>query len=153
MTRKRSSYRPRPVVCNPIAFAIDGARPVSDEKRLKVKAARDMSLIAYAEARAAERDIAIFEGAMLLAHELALVGIGVELLEICEQASDVLADCRRLIAQQPDRADLGPVDFNLLRELCDLLDLQCQSVPLSQFEVCQRRAMHAAERGEKTVSA
>lgn len=147
--RKRSSYRPRPVVLNTIAFAIDGARPVSDEKRLKVKAARDKSLIAYAEARATEHDISIFEGAMLLAHELAVVGIGVELLGICQRAAPVFAACRLQIAERPDRADLGPAEYDLVRDLCDLCDLQCQSVPLSQYEVCQRRAMHAAERAQK----
>jgi hypothetical protein len=140
--RKRSKYRPKPIAVDPIAYAIAGARPVSGEKRLKVKAARDMTLIAYAEGRAVERDLAILEGALALARELARDGIGIELLAICDRAKFVLAAQRDRLESNDSTIELGRGDFDLMREMCELLDLQCQVVPLSQYEVCQRRAMH-----------
>jgi hypothetical protein len=140
--RKRSKYRSKPIVVNPIAYAIAGARPVDDEKRLKVKAWRDMTLIAYAEGRAVERDLAILEGALALARELALDGIGIELLNICDRAKPVLTAQRDRLESNDSTIHPGPGDFALMQEMCELLDMQCQVVPLSQYEVCQRRAMH-----------
>ncbi len=140
--RKRSKYRPKPIAINPIEYAIAGARPVADEKRLKVKAWRDMTLIAYAEGRAVERDLAILEGALALARELARDGIGIELLGICGRAKTVLAAQRDQLESDRSTIQPGPGDFDLMQEMCELLDMQCQVVPLSQYEVCQRRAMH-----------
>jgi hypothetical protein len=144
--RKKSKYRPKPIAVDPIAYAIAGARPVSDEKRLKVKAARDMTLIAYAEGRAVERDLAILEGALAIARELARDGIGIELLDICDRAQAILTAQRDRLESNDSTIQPGPGDFDLMQEMCELLDMQCQVVPLSQYEVCQRRACHAVAR-------
>ncbi|MBH2008300.1 MAG: hypothetical protein I8H71_01235 [Xanthomonadaceae bacterium] len=146
MTRKRSKYRPRPVYVDPIAHAIAGARPVSDEKRLRMCVMRQKSLLAYAEGRATELDISVFEGALLAARELAMIGIGIELLDICDRADKVVAAARQWMAEHGDTGTLGPAEYPLLLELCELLDLQYQSVPLSTLEAVLRRVVHAAER-------
>ena len=149
--RKRSAYRPKPVAVDPIAYAIAGARPASDETRLKVKAGRDMTLIAYAEGRAVERDLAILEGALALARELARDGIGIELLAICDRAEPVLNAQRDQLESDTSTIQPGPGDFDLMQLMCELLDMQCQVVPLSQYEVCMRRACHAVSRPRPTA--
>ncbi len=117
--RKRSKYRPKPVAVDPIA---------------------------YAEGRAVERDLAILEGALALARELARDGIGIELLAISDRAESILTAQRDRLESNDSTVEPGPGDFDLMQEMCELLDLQCQVVPLSQYEVCQRRACHAVAR-------
>lgn len=143
--RKRSNYRPRTVAADPIAYAIAGTRPAPDAERVRSHSARHSSLRAYAAGHAVELDISILEGAMLLARELAKVGMGIELLEICDQVEPLIHANRLRIAAGED-GQLGPHGHALLLDLVDMHDLQVQSVPLSLYEVCQRRAISAAQR-------
>jgi hypothetical protein len=145
MTRKRSAYRPRTVAADPIAYAIAGTKPAPDAQRVRTHLARHSSLHAYAAGHAVERDISIFEGAMFLARELAKVGMGIELIDVCNSVEPVIRANRLRIAAGED-GQLGPDGHLLLRDLIDMHDLQVQSVPLSLYEICQRRAMSAAER-------
>jgi hypothetical protein len=141
--RKRSKYRSKPIVVNPIAYAIAGARPVDDEKRLKVKAWRDMTLIAYAEGRAVERDLAILEGALALARELALDGIGIELLNICDRAKPVLtAQHERL-----QRIATTVEGLQAMRDLAEWHDLQRTSVDRSTYERAIQRTANRIRSG------
>jgi len=90
--RKRSKYRPRPVLQNPLEFVLSGFKPVRDlpgtylDAQIKNRAALDH----VRRGEANKNDIDMLIGAFNITEALALMGKGHDWLEEIRQGQDAL---------------------------------------------------------------
>jgi len=88
--RKRSSYRPRPQLPNPVAWVINGFKPVSQAGIVNVQIKNHHAIDALRKGIADREDIDSIIEAFNVAEALQRLGIGDEYTEELREAQDAL---------------------------------------------------------------
>jgi hypothetical protein len=88
--RKRSSYRPRPQLPNPVAWVINGFKPVSQAGIVNVQIKNHHAIDALRKGMADREDIDSIIEAFNIAEALQRLGIGDEYTEELREAQDAL---------------------------------------------------------------
>ena len=88
--RKRSSYRPRPQLPNPVAWVINGFKPVSQAGIVNVQIKNHHAIDALRKGIADREDIDSIIEAFNVAEALQRLGIGDEYAEELREAQDAL---------------------------------------------------------------
>jgi hypothetical protein len=88
--RKRSTYRPRPQLANPVAWVINGFKPISQAGIVNVQIKNHHAIDALRKGIADREDIDSIIGAFNIAEALQRLGFGDEYKEELKEAQDAL---------------------------------------------------------------
>lgn len=126
--RKRSKYRPRPVIVNPVAYVIESITPVAQHGGylLTLKIRNHESLANLTQGKATKEDMNQLLGMFNIAEALYCMGIGREYGDVLAKAKDALLEIGQRYYSINRFALTGPqmADLNLVMELHDAqLDL------------------------------
>ena len=134
--RKRSSYRPRAVLQNPLEFVLSGLRPLRDvpcvflDLQLKNRAA----LEEVRRGLATKADIDVLVGAFNIAEALALKGLGRDWLEEINAAQDALLELVRRGIERGMRFIMTAKQWEALKLVMDLHEEQLANATVLDIE-------------------
>jgi hypothetical protein len=131
--RKRSKYRPRPVLRNPIQYVKEGLVVTPDEDLNKLRMMELAALEAFRMGQATLAEWHRIKAMMNVAETMARSGIGEEVLSVCMQAQDHLIDAARRFERIGKMGASGPA-LQCWRDLYEYHDLQRISVPRAEYE-------------------
>ena len=133
--RKRSKYRPRAVLANPVAYVVESVTPVTQHDSylvdLKIKNHSAMAALARGQATRAEIDMLIAMSNMIEA--LWTLGFGKEFEAVmCDGQAALIEVGRRGLAT--NKFILRASEMNALNELMDLHDAQMEVITVGDIE-------------------
>lgn len=133
--RKRSKYRPRTVLANPVAYVVESMTPVAKHDSylidLKIKNHGAMTALTQGQATRAELDVLIAMSNMIEA--LWTLGFGKEYKAVmCEGQAALIAVGRRGLAT--GRFILRALEMTALNDLMELHDAQMEVITVGDIE-------------------
>jgi hypothetical protein len=152
--RKRSSYRPKPIITDPITHLLEGIRPPSTDKLLSIKIKNHdaMNSLLYGRATIADVDLLINMANMVEA--LYRLGFGREYKDVVSVGLDALFQVgSRGVAS--GRFVLKVSEIAAMNELMELHDAQLEVVTVIDMEKAlaliqqEHRAKKMRKIGEK----
>jgi len=134
--RKRSKYRPKVVLQNPLEFVLSGMRPVRDLPGvyLDVQIKNRHALENIRTGVATKHDIDLLIGAFNITEALAIAGHGKDWLEEIRQGQDALLTLSRRGVQRNMHFIMTSKEWELLKLLMDLHEEQLCSVTVYDIE-------------------
>lgn len=133
--RKRSKYRPKPVLVNPLGYVIESMTPVTrhDNFPIDLKIKNSEAMVSLMQGRAAKADMDILISMSNVTEALQQMGFGKEYQDVC-------VDGRFAILKIIDRAQqhgrftpTGP-EIQLLNLLMELHDAQMDVITVRDIE-------------------
>ena len=134
--RKRSKYRPRPVLQNPLEFVLSGLMPVRDlpgtylDVQIKNRAALDH----LRRGEANKNDIDMLVGAFNITEALALMGKGHDWLDEIKQGQDALLALSQRGVANGMRFIMTARQWEALRLVMDLHEEQLAQATVHDIE-------------------
>lgn len=148
--RKRSKYRPRPVLVNPVAYAIESVRPVAAQEQflIDLKIKNHGAMAALAQGRATRDNMVTLSDMLDISAALSELGFGNSYHDVLSNGGSAL---REVIARAESVGKYilrGPelASINLLMELHDA---QMEVITVRELE----RAIALATKRKKRVAA
>ena len=134
--RKRSSYRPRAVLQDPLGFVLSGLRPLKDVPGvfLDVQIKNRAALEAVRRGLATRADIDILVGAFNIAEALALKGLGCDWLEEINAAQTALLELVRRGIEREMRFIMTAKQWEALKLVMDLHEVQLANATVHDIE-------------------
>ena len=134
--KKRSKYRPRPIMQNPVEFVLSGLKPVRDLKGiyLSVQLKNRQALESVRTGNATREDIDILIGAFNITEALALNGYGGDWLEEIKQGQEALLTLSRRGVERGMRFIMTAKEWELLKLIMDLHEEQLCNVTVYDIE-------------------
>lgn len=149
MSRKRT-HRKVYALVNPIAHAIAGAA-ITDTAALDQLRMRELTALdALVRGQGARDDWKAMADMANVAETMARMGIGPEVLSVCERAGQALMRAHGRFKLRGSMA-LDGEGIQALRELAEYHDLQRTSVSRSQYEVAIRKTADRIRSGAADV--
>lgn len=118
---------------NPVTHAIAGACITPDSVLVPVRAMELSALEEFRKGNATIEDWKILADILNVAETMAQNGIGVEVAEVCERATEAL-DRARTRHKTHGRIGRAAGEYEILRELYEFHDLQRKSISRSEYE-------------------
>lgn len=131
--RKKSKYRPRPVLRNPIEYVKEGLAVTPDDDLNKLRIRELASLEAFRTGNATLADWNNLKAMMNIAETMARDGLGIEVLSVCMQAQDHLIESARRFERIHKMGASGPA-LQCWRDLYEYHDLQRTSITRAEYE-------------------
>lgn len=134
--KKRSKYRPKPVLQNPLAFVLSGLKPVRDLPGvyLDVQIKNREALDQVRRGLATKADIDMLIGAFNITEALAIMGIGSDWREEITQGQDALLDLSRRGVANGMRFIMTAKQWELLKVVMDLHEEQLAHATVYDIE-------------------
>lgn len=137
--KKKSKYRPRPVLLNTLEFVKEGLVVTPDEQLNKLRIKELASLEAFRTGSADLVDWHNVTAMLNLAETMARAGIGEEVLSVCMQAQDHLVESAKRYERIGKMGASGPA-LQCWRDLYEYHDLQRTSVTRAEYEKLIQKA-------------
>ena len=134
--RKRSKYRPRVVLQNPLEFVLSGLKPVRDlpgvyvDVQIKNRAALEQ----IRTGNAVKTDVDMLIGAFNITEALALAGHGRDWLDEIRQGQDALLNLSRRGVARGMRFIMTAKEWELLKLVMDIHEEQLCHVTVHDIE-------------------
>lgn len=134
--RKRSKYRPRVVLQNPLEFVLSGMKPVRDlpgvyvDVQIKNRAALEQ----IRTGNAVKTDVDMLIGAFNITEALALAGHGRDWLDEIRQGQDALLNLSRRGVARGMRFIMTAKEWELLKLVMDIHEEQLCHVTVHDIE-------------------
>lgn len=134
--KKRSKYRPRVVLQNPLEFVLSGLKPVRDlpgvyvDVQLKNRAALEQ----VRTGNAVKQDVDMLVGAFNITEALALAGHGRDWLDEIRQGQDALLALSRRGVSRGMRFIMTAKEWELLKLVMDIHEEQLCHVTVHDIE-------------------
>lgn len=134
--RKRSKYRPRVVLQNPLEFVLSGMKPVRDlpgvyvDVQIKNRAALEQ----IRTGNAGKQDVDMLIGAFNITEALALAGHGRDWLDEIRQGQDALLNLSRRGVARGMRFIMTAKEWELLKLVMDIHEEQLCHVTVYDIE-------------------
>lgn len=134
--KKRSKYRPRVILQNPLEFVLSGMRPVKDlpgvyiDVQLKNRAALEQ----IRKGQAVKEDIDMLIGAFNITEALAIMGKGSDWLEEIRQGQDALLELSRRGVANGMRFIMTAKQWEALKLVMDLHEEQLANATVYDIE-------------------
>ena len=148
--KKRSKYRPKPVLQNPLEFVLSGLKPLSDlpgvylEVQLKNRAALDQVRLG----QATKRDVDMLIGAFNIAEALAILGLGYDWLEEINTAQLDLLDLARKGVERNMRFIMTAKQWESLKLVMDLHEEQLANATVHDIEKAHNFVQRVISQGK-----
>lgn len=132
MSRKRCVRRVWKKI-DTLSFVLEGIKPTSGAKLDKLRTLELSALEAFRMGQASIYDWQHLTDMMNVAENMAMNGVGAEVLPYCEEAGKHLVEAAKRYKKTQKLGFTGPA-IQALRELYEYHDLQRTSVPLIDYE-------------------
>ena len=152
VVRKRSKYRPKPVLANPVAYVLESIKPVSqhDTYLIDLKIKHSQAMVALLNGTATKSDMDMLIGMSNMTEALHQMGFGKEYQDVC-------VDGRFAILSIVDRAKThnrftptGP-EIQMLNLLMELHDAQMEVITVRDAEKALALASHKIAHSKNTI--
>ena len=134
--RKRSKYRPKGVIMNPIAYVVEGMKPVAkhDDYLIKLKIKNHMAMTNLTQGRATQQDIRMHLLPMAnITEALFHMGFGRDYVSEVKSGLDALHAVGRRGAES-GRFVLRSEEMQALNTLMELHDAQMDAITVKDME-------------------
>ena len=134
--RKRSKYRPRPVLKDPMNFVLSGMQPLPQlkDQYLTIQLKHRAALEQVRTGNATREDIDKLVGMVNMSEALALLGHGNEWLAEINQAQSRLYELAQRGAQQGMHFVMKAPEWEALKELAQVHEAQLESSTVIDIE-------------------
>ncbi len=134
--RKRSKYRPRTVLQDPMSFVLSGMQPLPrlKDQYLAIQIRHRAALEQVRTGNATKQDIDTLVGMVNMTESLALLGHGKEWLSQINEAQSRLYDLAQRGAQQDMRFVMKAPEWEALKELTQVHEAQLESSTVLDIE-------------------
>lgn len=150
--RKRSKYRPKPVLANPLGYVIESMTPVTHHEGylldLKIKNSEAMYSLMHGSATKADMDILIAMSNMTEA--LHQMGFGKEYQDVCVGGRIAILKIVDRAGKHGRFTPTGP-EIQLLNLLMELHDAQMDIVTVRDIEKALALARHKIAHSKDTI--
>lgn len=135
MTRKRSKYRPKPVLLNPVGFVLEGLTPVAkhDSFMIDLKIKNHSAMASLMRGQATRSDIDALIEMMNVTEALYRLGFGTEYQNVVSAGLEALYQVARRGAAT-NRFILRAEEIKALNEALELHDAQMEVIVLRDME-------------------
>jgi len=139
MMRKKSKYKPKPMLANPLAFVVESVTPVAQHEgsllTLKLKNHNALAMLVKGQAGRKELDVLI--NALNTTEALVLMDFGTEYACTVKNGLDALLEvCKS--GMRADRYVLKAAEMQALNEAMELHDRQLEIVTVGELDRSQR---------------
>ena len=132
--RKRSSYRPRPQLADPVAWVINGFKPISQAGIVNVQIKNHHAIDALRKGIADREDIDSIIGAFNIAEALQRLGLGDEYKEELREAQDALYAVSRRGIDREYRFVVRGQELTAINLGMEIHDAQIEVTTIEQME-------------------
>lgn len=132
--RKRSSYRPRPQLPNPVAWIINGFKPITQAGIVNVQIKNHQAIDALRKGIADREDIDTIIEAFNIAEALQRIGIGSDYKEDIRAAQDALFDVSKRGVNREYRFILKAQELVAINLGMEIHDAQIEVTTIEQME-------------------
>jgi hypothetical protein len=133
--RKKSKYRPKPVLLNPIGYVLEGLEPVrshtSHAINLKIK--NHLALTNLTQGKAVRHDIDVLINMVNVVEALYRLGFGKEYAEEVKAGLDAL-HAVAVRGKDTNRFILRSDEMNALNLICELHDAQLEVITVKDLD-------------------
>ena len=133
--RKRSKYRPKKVLVNPVGYVLEGMTPVGkhDSFLLDLKIKNHLSMSSLTQGKATREDMDKLINMANIAEALYRLGFGADYKDVLQEGSSaVLAIARR--GAESNRFVLWGAEMKALNTLMELHDAQMEVITIKDME-------------------
>ena len=149
--RKRSKYRPKKVLANPVGYVLEGMTPVGkhDSFLLDLKIKNHLSMASLTQGKATREDMDKLINMANIAEALYRLGFGADYKDVLQEGSSaVLAIARR--GAETNRFVLWGAEMKALNTLMELHDAQMEVITIKDME--KATALVENERKQKRMT-
>ena len=134
--RKRSKYRPREILQNPLEFVLSGLKPVRDLPGvyLSVQIKNRQALEQIRKGDATKQDIDLLIGAFNISEALAINGLGFDWLKEINEAQNALLELARKGVERNMRFVMTAKQWEALKLMMDLHEEQLANATVHDIE-------------------
>lgn len=133
--RKRSKYRPKKVLANPVGYVLEGLVPVAKhgDHLLKLRLRHHMAMANLTQGKATRDDMDVLINMGNMSEALYRMGFGTEYAAVIASGMpSLLAVCRR--GAETNRFILRSEEMRALNELIELHDAQMEVVTVADID-------------------
>ena len=133
--RKRSKYRPKKVLVNPVGYVLEGMTPVGkhDSFLLDLKIKNHLSMSSLTQGKATREDMDKLINMANIAEALYRLGFGADYKDVLQEGSSALLAIARRGAET-NRFVLWGVEMKALNTLMELHDAQMEVITVKDME-------------------
>ena len=148
--RKRSSYRPRVVLQNPLEFVLSGFKPVRDLPGvyIDVQLKNRTALEQIRKGNATKEDIDMLIGAFNITEALAIMGKGHDWLDEIRQGQDALLELSRRGVANKMRFIMTAKQWEALKLVMDLHEEQLAHATVHDIEKAHNHVLTVIRQGK-----
>jgi hypothetical protein len=149
--RKRSSYKPRPVLVNPLAYVIEGMKPVAHHESylIDLKIKNHGAMTALTQGRATRADMDVLIAMNNITEALWRMGFGKEFNDVMRGGHQALIEIANRGAAT-SRFIVRASEMNALNDLMDLHDAQMDVITIKDMEAALALAKSEVKAGRAT---
>lgn len=133
--RKRSKYRPKPILQNPLGYVLEGMEPVRSHgsHALNLKIKNHLALSNLTQGKATRHDIDILINMVNIVEALYRLGFGKEYAEEVKNGLDAL-HAVAVRGKDSNRFILKADEMNALNVICELHDAQLEVITVKDLD-------------------
>jgi hypothetical protein len=133
--RKRSKYRPKPILQNPIGYVLEGMEPVRSHgsHALNLKIRNHLALSNLTQGKATRQDIDTLISMVNIVEALYRLGFGKEYAEEVKNGLDAL-HAVAVRGKDSNRFILKADEMNALNVICELHDAQLEVITVKDLD-------------------
>lgn len=133
--RKRSKYRPRAVLANPLGYVLEGMTPVAkhDQYLVELKIKNHLAMATLTKGLATREDINVLIATLNIVEALYRLGFGSEYADVVHNGLNALRDVGRRGADT-DRFILKADEMNALNLVMELHDAQMELITIKDMD-------------------
>jgi hypothetical protein len=133
--RKRSKYRPKKVLVNPVGYVLEGMTPVGkhDSFLLDLKIKNHLSMSSLTQGKATREDMDKLINMANIAEALYRLGFGADYKDVLQEGSSALLAIARRGAET-NRFVLWGAEMKALNTLMELHDAQMEVITVKDME-------------------
>lgn len=150
--RKRSKYRPKPVLVNPLGYIIESMTPVTKHENflLDLKIKNSEAMVSLMQGRATKADMDILIAMSNVTEALHQMGFGAEYQDVCVGGRAAILSIVHRAKQHNRFTPTGP-EIQLLNLLMELHDAQMDIVTVRDIEKALALAKHKIAHSKDTI--
>lgn len=150
--RKRSKYRPKPVLANPLAYVIESMTPVAhhDSYLVDLKIKNSEAMYALLHGTATKIDINTLIAMSNMTEALHQMGFGKEYQDVCVDGRFAILSIVQRAEKHGRFTPTGP-EIQMLNLLMELHDAQMDIVTIRDIERALALARHKIDHSKDTI--
>lgn len=133
--RKRSKYRPRQILLNPLGYVLEGMTPVAkhDQYLVELKIKNHMAMSTLTKGLATRDDINVLIATFNIVEALYRLGFGTEYADVVHNGLNALRDVGKRGADT-DKFILKSTEMNALNLAMELHDAQMELITIKDMD-------------------